>query len=227
MSAAFADFANTQAFKDFLATVMKEAPMVASFLGGALLAVVGPLLQALAPLGEVILQLLTPPALGILGQLLQPLIPLFTAISPLIAALVPPATLITQVIVALLVPVLQVLVAVLTAVITWITDAVNWLVKLATGNQEAGDQLQAVWGAVMSFFAGVGQFFAGIWNGLVQGVSNMVSSVVQWFNSLPARSWASSPAPDNGCSTRALRSCRGCGMASGTPGTGSWAGSGA
>lgn len=156
-------------------------PIVTMFaqLLSQLVPIVMPIITAVLSLVAPILQLITP-LLQLIGPILQPLIALFTAILQPILALVPP-------LVQLLVPALQLVVGVLTTVISWVTTAIEWFVKWITGNQEAGDQFQAVWSSVMGFFAGIGQFFANVWNGLIGGISNMISSVVNFFTSLPGQ----------------------------------------
>ncbi|MFJ4166286.1 hypothetical protein ACIPY5_12080 [Microbacterium sp. NPDC089698] len=152
----------------------------------ALVGVITQLLPVFLPLINAVLGLVGPilslisPLLSLIGPILQPLIGLLVTLLQPILALVQP-------IIGLLVPALQFLVGVLTAVISWITEAIAWFVRWVTGNQEAGAQFQAVWSAVMGFFAGIGQFFANVWNGLIGGIGNMVNSVVSFFTSLPGK----------------------------------------
>lgn len=146
----------------------------------------GQVLQAVMPLIAPILGLIAPllglisPILQLVGALLTPLIQLLTVLLQPIIALIQP-------ILGLLVPVLQLVATVLAAVIQWVVQAITWFVNFVTGQKQAGQQFQAVWSAVMGFFAGVGRFFANIWNGLISGISGFVGQVVGFFQSIPQK----------------------------------------
>ena len=185
LSAGFATFAGSKAFQNFLSDVMKQLPLVTSFFG-ALFAAVGPLLPILAQFG---MQILAQAAdeLRLIAPLLQALIPLFTAIMPVVIDTMTTFTMIAAAIGSVLLPALNWIIGVVVSVIDWLVQFGSWLGNLVAGNQAAGAGIADVWNGVMSFFAGVGQFFAGIWSNLVQGVSRMVSDVMTWFGSLPSR----------------------------------------
>lgn len=185
LTEAFAGLTKTQAFKDFMADITKQAPIVMSFFG-ALLGVLGPLLSALMPLGVVLLQLSTP-LLGLIAQLLQALVPLFISLEPLVAALLPPFTALVAWLAQGLVPALVILVNVVITVLSWIGQFVIWMTKLSQGNVTEGRKILGVWDGIKSFFAGIGKWFAGIWEGLIKGVSSMVADVGKWFQQLPGK----------------------------------------
>lgn len=185
LSKAFASFTSTQAFKDFMADVTKEAPTVGQFFV-SLLNVVGPLLPILSQLGTQALAEMIP-ELGSIGPLLQALIPLFAAMTPVVIDIAKVMTVLVQILMTYVIPAIGAVVGVVVGFIGWIKGWMDWLVALAHGNEEAVAQVSGVWDGLMGFFAGVGAFFAGIWNGLVTGVSNMVNQVGAWFGSLPGR----------------------------------------
>lgn len=200
-----------QALQALLPVFTQLAGVIAGALGqalGALLPVVTAVIGVIGPIFSTILSALLPiitTLAGLFGQLVSAVVPLLTPILALIAPLVQLvgailtpliqllAALLTPIlglvspIIGLLVPALQAIVNVLTVVIQWIVQAITWFVKLVTGNQQAGAQFQAVWSAVMGFFAGIGRFFANIWNGLISGISGFVGSVVGFFQSIPQK----------------------------------------
>lgn len=158
------------------AALMPALSLVVGLLS-SLFPVVTPLITAVLGLVGPIVSLISP-IVQLVGALLPPLISLFIAILTPILGLIQP-------ILGLLVPALQFVVSVLTTVVQWVATAITWFVNFVTGQQEAGQQFQSVWSAVMSFFGGVGQFFANIWNGLISGIANFVGSVVGFFASIP------------------------------------------
>jgi len=183
LSAGFATFAGSKQFQNFLSDVMKQLPLVTQFFG-ALFAAVGPLLPILAQLGMTILAQAAD-ELKLIAPLLQALIPLFTAIAPVVVECMAGFTMIAQAIGSVLIPALTWIISVVVNVIDWLVQFGSWLGNLVAGNQAAGAGIADVWNGVMAFFASVGAFFAGVWNNLVQGVSAMVGSVISWFQSLP------------------------------------------
>lgn len=138
-----------------LTTTIKQLMPIISMIAttfGQVLKALMPLVPALMPLVQAVLSLIAP-LLSLIGPILTPLISLFNAILKPILALITP-------LLNLLVPVLVVIVTNLTNWINVIAKVIQVFVDLITGSKNTGKDLQALWGAI-------GKYFAGVWNGVV------------------------------------------------------------
>lgn len=175
-----------QALTAILPVVTQLASVLGSVLGSVLTAIsplltmlaeiIGQVLQAVLPLIQPILDLvlaivpLIAPIVELVGALLTPLIELLTALLTPILGLISP-------LVDLLAGALGVVIDVLATVIGWVVEGIAWFVQLVTGSEQAGAQLNAVWGAI-------GSFFSDVWNNIVSFFRTGIDNVMRFVGDL-------------------------------------------
>lgn len=157
------------------------APLIAGLIDALMPAILA-IVEAFLPLIDVILETVAtviPPLIEIITMLIEtimPLLPLVAQVAQLIGAVLAAAVQVISPILNVLISIIRVLFAVLTPIITVVLGVIQVIVQFITQTKILENAVSFLTTVIREF----GNFFRDVFNGITDAISN----VVNWFNSL-------------------------------------------